>query len=95
MKRVKVRLVGTGTELDPYRVNLPTYMLDVKRDPEGKPILVDELPEPAVDYEARTAWVLVPDDEVDPNGRLNEKRIREKYREHWANFRREEVEVLE
>ena len=71
VKRIKVKLIGTGAPNDNYRVNLPTYIMD------GEP-----------DYELGWAWVLVPDDEVDKDGRsISEKRIRKKYREGWADFK--------
>jgi len=96
MKRIKVRLIGSGTELDPFRVPLPSYIIDCKRDMEGNPVLGKEgFPVDSVDYEARTCYVLVPDDEVGPDGRLDEKRIREKYKEGWSKFRREDVEAME
>jgi len=80
-KRVKVKVIGSGTEDDPYRVDLPNWELEV----------VDLKPQ--IDYKARIAWVLIPDDEVDEEGRINEKRIREKYPGRWKRFRREDVEA--
>ena len=74
VKRIKVKLIGKGTEDDPFTVNLPAWIMD--REP---------------DYYNRWAWVLVPDDEVDEKGRINERRIREKYREGWAKFDAESV----
>lgn len=75
VKRIKVKLAGSGTLDDPFRVDLPTWTMD------GEP-----------DYELGWAWVLVPDDEVAKDGRsINEKRIREKYREGWATFKAESV----
>jgi len=84
MKRVKVRLIGTGTRDDPFRVNLPTSIIDCKRDADGNPIWINEaegIAESSIDWKTMTCYVLVPDDEVDEKGRLNEKRIREKYKE--------------
>jgi len=69
MKRLKARLEGSGSYEDPFRVNLPTYVLD------GEP-----------DIGRRWAWVQVPDDEVDDEGQISQKRIREKYREGWRKF---------
>jgi len=96
MKRIKVKLVGKGTYHDPIRVNLPTYVMDVERDAEGNPILTEDGSPVAQDLKGKTScWVLVPDDEVDEEGRLDEKRIREKYKEGWSKFRREDVEAME
>jgi len=92
--RVRVRLLGTGTFEDPFRVSLPTYVLDVIRDEEGNPIYDEEgYTSPAIDYTKRVAYVLLPDDEVDEEGRLDEKLIRKKYGGRWSTFRREEVEA--
>jgi len=95
-KRIKAKLIGKGTLLDPIRVNLPSYVMDVERDAEGNPVLSPAGEPVAQDLEGKTwCWVLVPDDEVGPDGRLDEKRIREKYRERWSKFRREDVEPEE
>lgn len=99
MKRIKVKLIGKGTKNDPFRVNLPTFMNDCKRDSKGKPVWIDEIQGIAadsVDYGRRTCYVLVPDDEAEEEMgkmRLNEKRIREKYRENWSQFKKEDVEA--
>ena len=74
VKRIKVKLIGKGTEDDPFTVNLPAWIMD------GEP-----------NYELGWAWVLVPDDEVAEDGRINEQRIREKYREGWSKFDAESV----
>jgi len=96
MKRIKVRLVGTGLEHDPIRANLPTYRVDCKRDAEGQPIRDEEgRTFFDIDLEKRVAWVLVPDDEVGPDGRLDEERIRKKYGGRYSTFKREEVEAPE
>jgi len=93
---VKVRLVGSGTFEDPYDVKLPSWILDYKRDPDGNVILDEEgFPMPDIDYDKRVAWVLVPGDEVDVEGRLDEKRIRKKYGGRWSTFSRGEVEAPE
>jgi len=92
--RVKVKVIGSGTLDDPYRVNLPTYIIDVQRDADGNPILTEDGTPKIQDLTRISAcWVLIPDDEVDELGRIDEKRIREKYGGKWADFRREEVEV--
>jgi len=73
MKMVKVKLIGSGTMDDPFRVNLPTF------------VLVD------ADYLRLEATVLVPEDEVDDKGCLNEVAIRRKYKEGWSRFRAADV----
>ena len=78
MRRVKVRLTGSGTGKDPFRVNLPTYVIDAPPD-----------------YGRRWAWVLVPDDEVTPDGRISQARIRKKYREGWDKFDAETVKPID
>jgi len=78
MRRVKVMLVGSGTPGDPWRVDLPTYVMD------GEP-----------DYERRCAWILVPPDEADEEGCIDQKRIRAKYKEGWAKFDAETVRPID
>jgi len=96
MKRIKVKVIGKGTYLDPFRVNLPTYVMDIERDAEGNPILTEDGFPIAQDLKGKkSCYVLVPDDEVGPDGRLDEKRIREKYKEGWSKFKREDVEAME
>jgi len=96
MKRIKVKLIGKGTYFNPFRVALPTYVLDVKRDAEGNPLLTEDGFPVGQDLKGKTScWVLVPDDEVDEEGRLDEERIRTKYKEGWSKFKREDVEVTE
>ena len=68
MKRIKVKMIGSGTDDDPYRVDLPTWQgVDFDTDKGKKP------PD-------AFAIVEVPDDEVDEKGKINRKRIREKYK---------------
>lgn len=99
MKRIKVKLIGKGTRLNPFRVNLPTWIIDCERDSKGTPIWIDEnqgITKDSVDYKRHVCWVLVPDDEAEEEMgkmRLNEKRIREKYRENWSQFKKEDVEA--
>jgi len=69
MVRVKVKVIGKGTEKDPYRVNLPTYVMipgtEVYGGPKGQTLLRVE--------------VEVPDDEC-TDGKLDKVKIRTKYR---------------
>jgi len=85
MKRIKVKLSGKGTRDDPWRVNLPTYVMAVDYDVEGNPI-------DTMNTKNKTCDVLVPDDEVDAEGKIDEKRIREKYKEGWSKFKAEDAQ---
>jgi len=81
MKRIKVKLVGKGTEDDPYTVNLPTWTMD------GSP-----------DYRKKECYVLVNDDETeDKEGKIkiNQQRIRTKYKKGWSKFKASDVEITE
>jgi len=83
MKRIKCRLTGRGTFDNPFRINLPTYEISL-----------DETEAPEIDYLKREAYVLVPDDEVDPDTlKLKEKYIREKYGGRWKKFKADEVQL--
>jgi len=97
MKRIKVKLIGKGIDEDPYRVNLPTYIMDNLRDAQGNLILTsDGKRQDGCDYINKTVFVLVPDDETkekDGKIKLDEERIREKYGNNWENFKAEDVEV--
>ena len=70
MAKIKVKVVGSGEPGDPRRVNLPTYQMipgsEKYGGPKGKTLLSCE--------------VLVPDDELDDQGRLSKARIRAKYK---------------
>ena len=66
--RIKVRMIGAGTDSDPYRVDLPTWqMIECDTDKGKKP---------------PNAWAIVevPDDEVDGKGKLNRAAIKRKYK---------------
>jgi len=68
MKRLKVKVIGSGTPDDPYRVDLPTYtMVECDTDKGKKP-------------PNAFAIVEVPDDEVDEKGKINRLRLKEKYK---------------
>ena len=70
MKKVKVKVVGSGERDDPRRVNLPTYQMipgtEEYAGPEKKVL--------------KSVEVLVPDDECDEKGRLSKAKIRAKYK---------------
>jgi len=69
MVKVKVKVVGSGTEADPFRVRLPTYSMvpgtEEYADAEKKIF--------------KSVEVEVPDDECD-KGRPDKAKIRAKYR---------------
>jgi len=71
MKRIRVKMVGSGTKDDPYRVDLPNYII-VKAD-------TDRGIRPPNAY----AVVIVPDDELTPGGRISRAKIKKKYRGFW------------
>lgn len=78
-KRIKVKLVGKGMLDDPYTVNLPTWTMDGEAN-----------------YKNKKCYVFVNDDETEEKGgkvKLNQKRIREKYKKNWSNFNASEVET--
>ena len=71
MAKIRVKVVGSGTPEDPFRVDLPTYMMIPgseefdKKDPKR---LV-------------SVTVDIPGDECDVHGRPSPKKIRRKYKE--------------
>ena len=74
LRTIVVKVVGSGTENDPYKVNLPSYTIIKEltpRDEHGK-----FHPNPKV-------MISVPDDEWDEKtGRLDKKKIRQKYKDN-------------
>jgi len=77
MKRIKVKLVGKGTNDDPYTVDLPTWTMD------GDP-----------DYQKKTCYVFINDDEALPGKhKINQARIRQKYKKGWSKFKASDVEL--
>jgi len=99
MKRVKVKLIGEGKHHDSFRVNLPTYIMDVKRDKDGNPIIINEeegLAGDSCDYEKKECYVLIPDDEtIEIQGKIkiNQQKIRKKYPKDWSKFKASDVEL--
>ena len=69
-RQIRVEVVGSGKEGDPFRVDLPTYAMiagtEKYKDPERKVL--------------KSVEVLVPADECDKRGRLSKARIRAKYK---------------
>lgn len=92
MKRIKARLIGKGTRLDPWTVDLPTFKMESDKDVDGNPTIVDGKPIKAVDYTKKECYVLVLDDEVKPNGKLDQEKIRAKYK-NWKDFNASDVEL--
>lgn len=81
MKRIKVKLVGKGTEEEPFTVNLPTWTMDGDAD-----------------YIKKECYVLMNDDETEEKEgktRINQQRIREKYKKNWSKFKASDVEITE
>jgi len=81
MKRIKVKLVGKGTEEEPFTVNLPTWMMDGEAD-----------------YVKKECFVFINDDETEKkNGKIkiNQQRIRTKYKKNWNKFKASDVELEE
>lgn len=70
MKRIKVKVVGSGTPEDPFRVDLPTYhMIPGTEEYAG----VDKKVLKSVEVD-------IPADECDDKGRLSKEKIRAKYK---------------
>lgn len=68
--KIRAKVIGSGVDGDPFRVNLPTYMMvpgSERYDAVDKKKLLE------VDVE-------VPDDEVTAQGRPDVQKIRVKYR---------------
>jgi hypothetical protein len=68
MRKIQVKIIGSGTESDPYRVDLPTW--------QGIEFDTDKGKKPPNAF----AIVEVPDDEVDEKGKIDRKRLKEKYK---------------
>jgi len=75
MAKVRVKVVGSGTEADPWRVDLPAWVWV-----PGSEVYSDKAKKVLESIE-----VLVPDDECDEAGQLSAEKIRAKYRgqPHW------------
>jgi len=67
MKRLKVKMIGSGTPDNPYRVDLPTW--------QGLKFDTDK----GIYPPKAKAVVLVPDDECTPGGRISRATLRKKY----------------
>ena len=77
LAKIRVKVAGSGTDKDPFHVELPTYSMipgtEEHKDPEKK-ILV-------------AVQVQIPADEVDDKGNLKQDHIRKKYRGKWGKFK--------
>jgi len=75
MAKVRVKVMGSGTEQDPWRPDLPTWVMV-----PGSEVYSDKAKKVLESVE-----VLVPDDECDEKGQLSLEKIRAKYRgqPHW------------
>jgi len=79
MKRIKVKLVGKGTEDEPFTVNLPTWQMDGEAD-----------------YKNKKCYVFINDDETEEKEgktKINQQRIRTKYKKNWSKFNASDVEL--
>ena len=70
VRKLRVKVAGSGEPGDPFRVELPTYRM-VPGSEEYADIDKKVL---------KSVEVLVPDDECDDQGRLSKARIRKKYK---------------
>lgn len=69
-----MKVVGSGTENDPYRVNLPSYVIIEELTPRDEHGIFHRNPK---------VRISVPDDEWDEKtGRLDKKKIRQKYKDN-------------
>jgi len=80
MKKIKVKMIGKGTDKEPYTVALPAWkMTDDK-----------------VDYINMECYILVPDNETKIVGnkiKLDQQKIRKKYKKNWSKFNASSVEL--
>jgi len=65
--RTRAKVVGKGEGGDPFKVDLPTYSMVPGTEKIEAGVL-------------KSVEVLIPDDEVDEEGRPSEEKIRRKYR---------------
>ena len=99
MKRIKAKLSGKGLPDDPYIVNLPNWVMDAERDVNGEIVYVDKekgWKKDSCDYTKKECYVLVPDDEtkeVQGKTKLDQSKIRKKYKKNWSKFIASKVEL--
>lgn len=79
--KIKVKLVGKGTDDDPYTVNLPTWTMIGNADYEKKRCYV-LIPDDEIKIEEGKRVI-------------NQDRIKEKYKKGWGHFKASEVMVDE
>jgi hypothetical protein len=83
-------MIGSGTETDPYRVDLPTWQ-GIEFDTDGRVEYDPDYPDPSDPRHikqiipgkkppAAKAIVEVPDDEVDDKGKIKRGYLKVKYR---------------
>jgi len=80
-KRVKVKMVGKGTETDPFTVNLPTWTMDGNPDYQKKECYVLMNDDETEELKGKT--------------KINQQQIRSKYRKNWSKFKASDVELTE
>jgi len=88
MKRVKISLIGSGTEEDPFRVALPTYRI-ISIDYSAKEAIV-ECPD-----EYFTKTIVKPDGTVEEleTDEIQVEKLRNMYRRAWGRFRPHEDKI--
>ena len=70
MAKIRVKVAGSGEPGDPFRVELPTYQMIAGTEEYA-----------GIDRKVlKSVEVLVPDDELDDQGRLSKAKIRAKYK---------------
>jgi len=68
MRKIRVKMIGSGTPDDPYRVDLPNYRI-IEAD-------TDRGIRPPKAY----AIIEVPNDELTPSGRISRATLKKKYK---------------
>ena len=84
MAKIKIKLIGSGTEDDPYRVPLPTYRI-ISVDYKRKYAIV-EVPDDE-------CCEIMPDGSIRMLNRLNLNVLRAKYRRVWHLYKAYEKEI--
>lgn len=77
--KIKVKMVGKGTDDDPYTVNLPTWAMVGNPDYQKKECYVTIPEDETEEKEGKT--------------KIKQQRIREKYKKNWSKFNASEVEI--
>lgn len=81
MIKVKVKLIGKGTEDNPFRVDLPTWTMEGEPDYKKKECCVSIPDDELIIKEGKVV--------------INQDKIRVKYKKGWGYFDKSEVEIKE